>query len=144
MTGDFLPTQWNRAALVLDLSACFLASSMSSIACGVPRGSVLGPILFLLYSAELQLLIENHGLLPHLYADDTQICGFCPLSASLTHQTHIAACIDDVAAWIRSSRLQLNPAKTDSLVSNQPSSPSAAACHSSVLVLTISCQPLSF
>jgi len=62
-------------------------------------------------SAELQLLIENHGLLPHTYADDTQIYGFCPPSASLTLQTRIAACTDDVSTWMRSNRLQLNPAK---------------------------------
>ena len=86
-----------------------------SIPCSVPQGSVLGPILFLLYAADLLTLIESHGLHPHMYADDTQVYGFSLPSASQELQTRISTCIDDVAAWMRSYPLRLNTTKTEVL-----------------------------
>ena len=84
-------------------SVCYRGkqSSLAAVLCGVTQGSVLGPILFLL--CELQRIIENMQLRPHMYADDTQIYGFCvPAEVSALEQ-RMSTCIDRVADWMRCS-----------------------------------------
>ena len=64
-------------------------SSYDSIPFGVPQGSVLGPLLFVLYTADLVPLIQKHSLHCHLYADDPGVWVVSATRRRLTVRQHV-------------------------------------------------------
>ena len=73
---DGVVLQWVRAYLTGRsqlLKVNGVLSTPQLLLCGVPQGSVLGPLLFTMYTTPLSSIITAFGLKHHLYADDTQL-----------------------------------------------------------------------
>jgi len=77
---------------------------------GVPRGAVLGPLLYILYTTPLFDIIAQHRVNAHQYADDLQLYLYVPPASIATDC--LDACLIDVEAWLKAGRLRFNPCKT--------------------------------
>ena len=91
-------------------------SKTSSVTSGVPEGSILGPILFLLYTADIGLIAEKHGINFCSYADNSKLYVHCKAHDAAVTCTRDVSCIRDIDNWMASNRLKLNLDKTQFIV----------------------------
>ena len=109
---------WFKSYLT-DRSQCICyndaTSETTTILYGVPQGSVLGPVLFLLYSADVIRIATKHGFYAHSYADDLQIYDHTLQTSCVSLVTRMSTCVTEINSWMASNRLKLNPSKTELL-----------------------------
>ena len=107
---------WFRSYLTNRSYAVMYGSNFSDVVqlvCSVPQGSILGPLLFLLYTAELEDVAAGMGVSIHMYVDDTQLYVHCKPSGMIDAVARLEQCIDRVDKWMAASRLKLNSDKSE-------------------------------
>ena len=78
----------------------------------VPQGSVLGPVLFSLYTAPIEDIVYSHGLHPMFYADDSQTYIAMETNNRSQAINEIEQCVDHIISWYSLNFLQCNTGKT--------------------------------
>ena len=82
-------------------------SSSRTVTCSVPEGSVLGPLLFCLYTRPLEQVLKRHTVNYHFYADDTQIYLSFDPSEAPSAVSNLHSFLSDVRGWIAANFLKL-------------------------------------
>ena len=115
---------------------------------GVPQGSVLGPLLFVLFISPIANVINpgqlnnNNFVSFHQYADDTQLY-IGTNSSSLAHQVAlIESCTQRVNDWLLNNGLHLNPSKSEAIAFFNPRSKPLEAMAKSITSISVAGSPI--
>ena len=96
------------------------SSTPVSLRFGVSQGSVLGPILFSLYTSPISEIIQKHDVLYHQFADDITIFTGASYLDPHPSLTKISECITELNLWFSNNHLMLNPNKSKVMFVGSP------------------------
>ena len=87
---------------------------------GVSQVSVLGPLLFTLYTADIGSFIHSFGLNHYTYADDNQVYSSYLPAECMILKDKISNCIDAIGKWMTRNQLMLNLTKSEFMWCSTP------------------------
>ena len=90
-------------------------SPVAPLTCGVPQGSILGPILFLRYILPLGEILVKHNITFHCFADNIQLYLPLKIDGQATLQP-LLDCLADIRSWMAANFLNLNESKTEVII----------------------------
>ena len=93
-----------------------VTSQLQLLDCGVPQGSVLGPILFTIHTTSLGQLLRQLDVQYHFYSDDSQLWVIFKPPERDTAIGQMEKCIVSVQKWMLSHQVKMNNDKTEFLV----------------------------
>ena len=79
---------------------------------GLPQWSILGSLLFVLYTSSITNIAHSHGITIHLYADDTQPYIKLSTTVIINAKSRLIDCIHEIQTWSASMLRKLNASKT--------------------------------
>ena len=106
---------WLTSYLSDRLQCCKIAGQISSklkVRLGIPQGSCLGPLLFLVHSNDLPQCLANSE--PDIYADDTSLTNNEKDLAALENKVNRD--LFNIEKWLYANKLQLNTVKTKYMI----------------------------
>ena len=101
----------NRSQYVHDNG---ISSPLGNIICGVPQGSILGPLLFCLFINDLPLCLKGLRVLCDIFADDNSLHSSDKNLGTI--QSNLQEGLTRIDHWCKTNRMMLNPTKTKSMV----------------------------
>ena len=91
-----------------------MLSDKQTTTCGVPQGSILGPLLFVLFINDLPLHVQENGSYIDIYADDTTVYDV-NVSKNVVER-NLQTALDNVESWCKLNGMVINAAKTKVLL----------------------------
>ena len=96
-------------------------SSIHKLHFGIPQGSVVGPLFFVLYTCCLGAIIRKYDIMYHIYADDVQ--SYLPFDPKAEKGAEraveiLSLCISEISQWMTDNKPKLNNEKTEFFVAS--------------------------